>query len=90
MNLEEKEAFYDRVAEALGMEHEFRTPNRRRTRWNNRKLGNGRFPGFGLVRVHGSMIQVISRYGSPSFSNPEDAIAWLRDLHHQPSVPDLE
>ncbi|MFG6080443.1 hypothetical protein ACEUZ9_001018 [Paracoccus litorisediminis] len=84
MDLQEKEVFYDRVAQALGMTHDFRKPNRRRTRWNNRKLGNGRFPGFGLVRVHGDIISVISRQGSRVFGDPDAAIAWIGGL---PKVP---
>ncbi len=47
-------AFYEAAAETLGAHHEYqpwtgRGPNR----WNNRRPGNGRFPGFGTVRFFG-------------------------------------
>jgi hypothetical protein len=54
-------AFYRAVAELLGCEdHSDQIfPYGRRTRWNNRKPGAGRFPGYGLVRYHGpAMIHV--------------------------------
>ena len=59
------EDFYGSCAEILGTEHEFRdhiprpkmsrtgeiyTPSTANTRWN-RPLGNGRFPGFGMIRL---------------------------------------
>lgn len=80
MEIQEKEAFYEQCAEVLGMEHEFRQPPGRRTRWNNRRLGNGRFPGFGLVRIHGSMVMIIARSGSLTFASPDAAIEYLRNL----------
>lgn len=49
------EAFYQKVAELLQCDgHVYRQfPFGRRTRWNNRAAGNGRFPGHGLVRYFG-------------------------------------
>lgn len=53
------EEFYERVAEILQCDH---TPNpfpyRKRTRWNNRKPGSGRFEGHGIVRVFGDSVHV--------------------------------
>lgn len=52
-------AFYARCAALLGtvydclpFEHAYRT------RWNNRRPGGGRFPGFGLVRAFGDDVQI--------------------------------
>lgn len=44
--------FYDRCAELMGTTHEYNTPVARRTRWNTRRLGNGRFPGRGVIRPY--------------------------------------
>ena len=60
------EDFYGQCAEILGTEHQFRdgvpgpkmdrngniyTPTTRATRWGGREPGNGRFPGFGMIRL---------------------------------------
>ena len=47
-----EQGFYQAVAEVLGCpEHSYRKfPYGKRTRWNNRESGNGRYPGFGIVR----------------------------------------
>lgn len=48
------EGFYTKCAELLGATHAYKKfPYRKRTRWNNRTAGNGRFIGHGLVRVFG-------------------------------------
>ncbi len=48
---QDETAFYARCAEILGVEHEYRPwTGRGPNRWNNRKPGNGRFPGRGTVR----------------------------------------
>jgi len=51
-----EEGFYQTVAAMLGCdEHEYRPyPYTKRTRWNSREPGNGRYPGHGLVRRHSS------------------------------------
>ncbi len=64
---EEKRAFYERCSEILGIEHVYATPVRRRNRWNTRRLGNGRYPGFGLIQCFGSGARVISRHGTRMF-----------------------
>ena len=43
--------FYRRCAEILGVAHAFKERFSERTRWNNRMPGNGRFPGFVLIRM---------------------------------------
>jgi len=47
------EGFYQKCAELLGAEHAYQKfPYRKRTRWNNRSAGNGRFEGHGLIRAY--------------------------------------
>ncbi len=80
MDNEAKKAFYKRCGEILGIEHDWQEPVFRRTRWNNRKLGNGRFPGFGLVQCFGSAsFRVISRVGTKMFQSPEAVFNYLED-----------
>jgi hypothetical protein len=57
---EQQGLFYNKVAELLGCtEHAYKKfPYRKRTRWNARVLGNGRYPGFGLVRIFGSKVHI--------------------------------
>ena len=67
MNEEHREAegrFYKKCAEMLGAAHQYqpwdgRPPNR----WNNRHPGNGRFAGFGAIRMFSpSCIHVCLRH----------------------------
>lgn len=76
--IEEKRAFYDMCASILNIEHVFSEPVRKRNRWNTRKLGNGRFPGFGLIQCFGSTIRVVSKQGTKIFSEYEDVYEYLR------------
>jgi hypothetical protein len=50
-----EQGFYEECAKLLDCaEHTYRVfPYRKRTRWNNRTAGNGRFPGHGLIRMFG-------------------------------------
>jgi hypothetical protein len=53
------EQFYAECAALLGSPHEgepFRF--HKRTRWNNREPGQGRFPGRGIIRSFGSTVHV--------------------------------
>lgn len=76
--------FYARCAELLGAEHTFKAfPYRRRTRWNNRTAGNGRFEGFGLIRLFGDSVHMalhhpesINRF----FVTQQDALTFLEQL----------
>jgi hypothetical protein len=53
------EDFYHRCAALLGTEYDCQPfPYKRRTRWNNRKPGNGRYPGYGIIRKFGNQIHV--------------------------------
>jgi hypothetical protein len=77
------EQFYAEVAEILGTTHDYREP-KRRTRWNARQVGNGRFPGWGLVRLFGDAVLVCLRRGPPPlirrFASREEALEFLRQL----------
>lgn len=46
--------FYLKIADLLGVEYFYSPPLGKKTRWNNRDPGNGRFPGRGLVRRYNS------------------------------------
>jgi hypothetical protein len=78
MTNDDKKAFYAQCGEILGIEHEWNDPVPRRTRWNARLLGNGRFPGFGLIRCFGHVIMVTSRHGTKQFTSPDDVYIYLR------------
>jgi hypothetical protein len=55
--------FYQRVADIIGGKHEgepFRW--HARTRWNNRIAGQGRYPGFGTVRLFGDVVHIALRH----------------------------
>lgn len=51
--------FYNECAAILGTTHEGEAfTHYRRTRWNNRTPGRGRFPGSGLIRVFGRVVHI--------------------------------
>ena len=84
MTLHEDQAFYDRCAELLGVEHQF-APFRygKRTRWNNRKPGSGRFPGRGLVRAFGNHVHLSLYRPKPIsrlFDSREAALECLEEI----------
>jgi hypothetical protein len=48
-----EESFYRECARLLDVVHTYRPwIGRPPNRWNNRHPGNGRFPGFGTIRMH--------------------------------------
>ena len=52
---EEAQKFYDECAHILGRAPNYKKfPFRKRTRWNNRTAGNGRFADLGIIRRFGS------------------------------------
>jgi len=77
---EEKEEFYGRCADILGIPHEFATPGARRTRWNARRLGNGRYPGFGLVQCFGDDVRVVSKRGTRMFKSYDEVYKYLEEI----------
>jgi hypothetical protein len=82
--MRDDEAFYQRCAELLGVEHQYR-PFRygKRTRWNNRTPGSGRFPGRGLIRAFGGHVHVALYRPRPLhrlFDSREAALRGLEEL----------
>ena len=82
---DEKRVFYDTVSSILNIEHQFHDPVRRRTRWNTRIKGNGRFPGFGLVQCFGSTVRVASKHGTKVFKTYEEVYDYLKKVVDIPS-----
>jgi hypothetical protein len=94
--VKDEEDFYSECAKILGTEHIYRdcvprprisrdgieyTPMTKATRWGGREPGNGRFPGFGFIRLFGNMVQV--QITNPArlsgiFNNKEEALSFLR------------
>jgi hypothetical protein len=80
MTNDEKKDFYARCGEILGIEHEWNKPVFRRTRWNTRNIGNGRFPGFGLIRCFGNNIMVTTKArDTQMFSSCDAVYKYLED-----------
>jgi hypothetical protein len=79
-NIEKKE-FLAKCGEILNIEHLWNDPVPRRTRWNNRLIGNGRFPGFGLIRCFGNNIVVTSKNGTKVFACTNSVYNYLREYN---------
>jgi hypothetical protein len=77
---EEKHEFYNTVSSILNIDHDYHDPVRKRTRWNARNLGNGRYPGFGLVQCFGSSVRVMSKHGTKIFYSYEDTYKYLKEV----------
>lgn len=79
-----EQRFYQACAELLGASHDYRPyPYSRRTRWNNRAAGNGRFPGFGVIRLFGECVHMQLRAPRPVnawFASRDEALAHLAAL----------
>lgn len=57
----ETDEFYHKCAELLGVEYDcksFPWTSYKRTRWNNRAAGSGRYSGFGIIRKFGNQVHV--------------------------------
>jgi hypothetical protein len=78
--LDEKREFYENCAEILKIDHNYHDPVPRRTRWNTRFLGNGRYPGFGLVQCFGSSVRVVSKHGTKLFKTYEETYEYLKRI----------
>lgn len=74
------EEFYNECAKILGTVYDckpFPWTHSRRTRWNNRAPGSGRFPGYGLIRCYGDVIHVALHkpvYINETFLSKQDAL----------------
>lgn len=74
----EREEFYNRCSEILDISHSYHQPVPKRTRWNNRFLGNGRFKGYGVIRYHSEVsIVVISKKGTRYFNNVDAVFRFI-------------
>ena len=75
--------FYADCAHILGAQAEYsRWPYGNPDRWNNRKPGNGRFPGFGIIRMFGQThVQVSLRHPvklNGTYGSREAAVSAVR------------
>lgn len=79
LKMAREEEFYDECSKILGINHEFKVPFIRKTRWNARCLGNGRFVGFGTIQDFGSMIRVMCKRGTFMFNTYDEVYEFLRE-----------
>jgi len=74
--------FYSKCGDILGIAHEYKVPYRKKTRWNARVNGNGRFIGFGLVRKYNdSCYHIVSRKGTKEFASEQDVFDYLKEFN---------
>ena len=80
------EEFYHKCAELLGVEYDCKPfQYRYRTRWNNRKPGSGRYPGFGIIRKFGNQIHVALTYPithTHVYHNEDEVFELLQNLNN--------
>jgi hypothetical protein len=77
---EDKKEFYKQCSIILNIEHVYNEPVPRRNRWNTRRLGNGRYPGFGLIQCFGSSVRIMSKHGTKMFNTYEEVYDYLKNL----------
>lgn len=76
-----KEEFWMLCDSILGIQTQKPINIRRRTRWNNREPGSGRYPGIGLIRYYSSeIIHITTHDENKTFSSCYDAIEFLKYL----------
>lgn len=80
-----KKEFYEKCADILDTAHVWREPVKKRTRWNTRLDGNGRYPGYGVIRwFHPNAIHVAFHHPKPGvsrmFTNEDDVYSFLTDI----------
>lgn len=81
-----KENFYERCAEILGVDYDGSPfPYRKRTRWNNRVPGQGRYHGYGVIRDFGGIIHLAFSHppNNKQFTSQEECLEFLRNLKAQ-------
>jgi hypothetical protein len=82
----DNETFYHKCAELLGTEYDckpFPWTSYRRTRWNNRAPGSGRYPGYGIIRKFGNQIHVALKYPINHhgiYNSEEEVLTFLQNL----------
>lgn len=74
--------FYHKCSEILKVPHNYVEPFSRRTRWNNRNPGNGRYKGYGLIRRYSSTsIHVqFGCKGSGIFKSEDEVYEFLKNI----------
>lgn len=80
---EDRKEFFDNVAKILGTTHNYVEPFKRKTRWNARVDGNGRFPGFGTVRHFGAYIYIMLTHPTSvtrKFDTEEECLEFLEEI----------
>jgi len=76
-----EQEFYAKCGELLGLEHVYNVPFERKTRWNQRNPGNGRYEGFGVIRRYSStLIHVMSKDTNETFTSEEKVYEYLLKL----------
>ena len=80
--LEKQKLFYKTCGEILGIEHKYKVPFARKTRWNDRSPGNGRYEGFGIIRRFSeTLISVTSRsFGQKVLFSEKDVYEYLKEI----------
>lgn len=81
------EQFYQHLAGILQCEYDGKPfAFHKRTRWNNRTAGQGRYLGFGIVRVFGDRVHVALTHPivvCKVFDSKDDVIALFKTLSTQ-------
>jgi hypothetical protein len=77
---DDKQEFYNKCSSILGIDHVYSIPAIRRNRWNKRRLGNGRYPGFGLIQCFGSYVRIMSKQGTKMFTTYDETYEYLQQL----------
>lgn len=82
--------FYDACAAILGTTYDCEPfQHAYRTRWNNRRPGGGRFPGFGLVRLFGDDVQIALHHPVPLSATVHGRQAALDRIKDAVETPQL-
>jgi len=79
----DKREFYAAVAAKLGVEDTYVELLPYRRRWGQRKLGNGRYEGYGLVRWYSENFITVTPEGCSTsvFKDAESALASINVAH---------
>lgn len=83
-----EEGFYLTIGELLNCETNYQPfPYYKKTRWNNRVAGNGRYEGHGIVRRFGSdniHVQLRVPELTGTYKTPESAITAIKKSLNKP------
>lgn len=74
-----REEFWMLCDSITGIETQKPTKPFRRSRWNNRQPGAGRYPDVGLIRYFSeNLIHISTKTGNHVFNSPENALEFLQ------------